>query len=78
MTFLLCTRVLWEFLDREEQKGTRANEAIQEHLGLRVEPLQRGGQKDPQGLLENQASPEYQGFLEELVNREPLDDQVKR
>lgn len=72
------SRVLWDFLEKEEQRGTKENEALQEHLGLQVEPLESGDLKDPQGLLEIQASQEYQGFLEELVNRERLEDQVKR
>lgn len=72
------SRVLWDFLEKEEQKGTKGNEALQEHLGLQVEPLESGGLKDPQGLLETQASLEYRGFLEELVNKERLEDQVTR
>lgn len=72
------SRVLLDFLEKEEQRGTKGNEALQEHLGLQVEPLESGGLKDPQGLLETRASQEYQGFLEELENRERLEDQEKR
>lgn len=72
------SRVLWDFLEKEEQRGTKGNEALQDCLGLQVEPLESGGLKDPQGLLVTQASQEYQGFLEELVNGERLVDRVKR
>lgn len=72
------SRVLRAFLEKEAQRGTKGNEALQEHLGLQVEPLENGGLKDLRELLETQASQEYQGFLEELVNKERLEDQVKR
>lgn len=78
--YMLCplSRVLWDFLEKEEQRGTEGNKAPQEYLGLQVEPLESGGLKDPQGLLVTQASQEYQGFLEELVNGERPEDRVKR
>lgn len=72
------SRVLWDLLEIEAQRGTMGNEALQEYLGLQVEPLESGGLRDPQGLLVTQASQEYRGFLEELVNWERLEDQVKR
>lgn len=62
------------FQEREEQKGTRESEDPWEQLGLLEEPLESEGQRDPQGLLESQASREYREFLGELGNWGRLED----
>lgn len=66
------------FQEREEQKGTKGIEDPWEQPGLLVEPLESEALRGPQGLLESQASQEYQGFLDELGSWERLADQEKR